>query len=179
MRRLAVFLACLMIILSLGCDYTVSPRALPPIEVYFSPQGGCTEAVVREIDGARSGILVQAYYFTSAPIAKALVEAHKRGVHVEVILDRKQKSEQYSSADYLQHAGIPVLIDGEHAIAHNKIIIIDGRVVITGSFNFTKQAEQNNAENLLVIRDPTIANRYIANWQLHAEHSEIYIGKKE
>jgi phosphatidylserine/phosphatidylglycerophosphate/cardiolipin synthase-like enzyme len=100
-------------------------------------------------------------------------------VHVEVILDRKQKSEQYSSADYLQHAGIPVLIDGEHAIAHNKIIIIDGRVVITGSFNFTKQAEQNNAENLLVIRDPTIANRYIANWQLHAEHSEIYIGKKE
>jgi hypothetical protein len=64
-----------------------APQALPPIEVYFSLKGGCTEAVVKEIDATKSTILVQAYSFTSAPIAKALVEAHKRGITIEVILD--------------------------------------------------------------------------------------------
>ena len=131
-----------------------------------------------EIDAAKSSILIQAYSFTSVPIAKAIVEAHKRGVHVEVILDRSQKTEKYSVADFLHNAGMPVLIDSEHAIAHNKIMIIDGQVVITGSFNFTKQAEQSNAENLLVIRDKILADQYTANWKLHAEHSEEYAGKQ-
>ncbi|MGW8257194.1 MAG: phospholipase D family nuclease, partial [Thermoguttaceae bacterium] len=127
----------------------------------------------------RSSVLVQAYSFTSAPIAKAIVNAQKRGVHVEVILDRSHKTAKYSVADFLLHANIPVLIDCEHAIAHNKLIIIDGRTVITGSFNFSKQAEMSNAENLLVIRDQSLAGRYTANWRLHAEHSEVYSGKKE
>ena len=65
--------------------------------VYFSPRGGCTEAVVHELDQAKSTVSVQAYSFTSAPIAKALVEAYRRGVKVEVILDRSQRSETYSS----------------------------------------------------------------------------------
>jgi phosphatidylserine/phosphatidylglycerophosphate/cardiolipin synthase-like enzyme len=146
------------------------------IEVYFSPRGGCTEAVVKEINAAESTILVQAYSFTSAPIAKALVDAHKRGIKIQVILDKSQRTEKYSSADFLHNAGIPVRIDDKHAIAHNKVMVIDG-TVITGSFNFTKAAEESNAENLLVIRDKTIADRYIANWEKHAEHSEVYEGK--
>jgi phosphatidylserine/phosphatidylglycerophosphate/cardiolipin synthase-like enzyme len=152
---------------------------LPPIEVYFSPEGGCTEAVVREIDAAQSSILIQAYSLTSTPIAKAVVAAYNRGVHVEVILDRSDKTEKYSEADYLHNHRVPVLIDSQHAIAHNKVIIIDGQVVITGSFNFTKQAEEHNAENLLVIRDKILADQYTANWKLHADHSEEYAGRKE
>jgi phosphatidylserine/phosphatidylglycerophosphate/cardiolipin synthase-like enzyme len=58
---------------------------LPPVEVYFSPKGGCTEAVVKELNAAKANVLVQAYSFTSTPIAKALLEAHKRGVKVEVV----------------------------------------------------------------------------------------------
>jgi phosphatidylserine/phosphatidylglycerophosphate/cardiolipin synthase-like enzyme len=91
--------------------------------------------------------LVQAYSFTSAPIAKALLNAHKRGVKVEVILDRSQKTQKYSSATFLYNVGIPVKIDAQHTIAHNKVMIIDGETVITGSFNFTKPADENNAEN--------------------------------
>ena len=153
----------LLLILSLPSCQAQEPPAsqtLPPIEVYFSPKGGCTEAVVKEIDAAKTTILVQAYSFTSAPIAKALVDAHKRGVDVRVILDKSQRSEKYSSADFVQHAGIPIWIDAKHAIAHNKIMIIDGETVITGSFNFTKNAEENNAENLLVIRSPELATKY-------------------
>lgn len=121
-------------------------------------------------------VLVQAYSFTSAPIAKALVDAHKRGVDVRVILDKSQRTAKYSSADFIAHAGIPTFIDAKHAIAHNKVMIID-EVVITGSFNFTKAAEERNAENLLVIRDKTIAEKYTRNWEIHAEHSEKYEGK--
>jgi phosphatidylserine/phosphatidylglycerophosphate/cardiolipin synthase-like enzyme len=176
MRNIFVFLICICILSPLGCEYT--PRVLPPIEVYFSPKGGCTDAIVREIEAAGSSLFIQAYSFTSVPIAKAVVSAHQRGIHVEVILDSGQKTDKYSSADFLHHAGVPVLIDGEHAIAHNKIMIIDGRTVITGSFNFSKQAENSNAENLLVIRDKNFADKYAANWELHAEHSEKFTGKK-
>jgi phosphatidylserine/phosphatidylglycerophosphate/cardiolipin synthase-like enzyme len=90
--------------------------------VYFSPRGGATQAVVKALDEARSYILVQAYSFTSAPIAKGLLEAHKRGVKVEVILDKSQRTEQYSEADFVANEGIPTKIDDKHAIAHNKII---------------------------------------------------------
>ena len=147
------------------------------IQVYFSPQGGCTEAVVANLDKATNTVLVQAYSFTSAPIAKALVDAKKRGVKVQVILDKSQRVERYSSADFIQHAGIRTFIDAKHAIAHNKIMVIDGKTVLTGSFNFTKAAEENNAENLLVIQDAALATKYTANWQAHLKHSEEYAGK--
>jgi phosphatidylserine/phosphatidylglycerophosphate/cardiolipin synthase-like enzyme len=178
MRRVAILLVLGCILFAPGCDNAFSSRPLPPIEVYYSPKGGCTEAVVRQLDSARSSVLVQAYSFTSAPIAKALVTAYNRGVHVEVILDRSQKSEKYTEADFLRNSGIPVLIDSEHAIAHNKVMIIDGQTVITGSFNFTKQAEQSNAENMLVIRDKILSDQYTANWKLHADHSEEYRGRE-
>ena len=77
----------------------------------------------------------------------------------------------------LTNLGIPVKIDAVHAIAHNKIVIIDGEAVITGSFNFTGAAEENNAENLLVIHDRKLAERYTRNWKEDAQHSEIYVGK--
>ncbi len=150
-----------------------------PVDVYFSPKGGCTEAIVKEIDAAKTDILVQAYSFTSVPIAKALVESHKRGVKVQVILDKSQRGEKYSSADFVQHAGIPTFIDAKHAIAHNKVMVIDAKTVLTGSFNFTKAAEENNAENLLVIRSPELAAKYADNWKSHLDHSEKYEGKEK
>jgi phosphatidylserine/phosphatidylglycerophosphate/cardiolipin synthase-like enzyme len=156
----------------------ILPQETPPTwQVYFSPHGGCTDAIIRELSKAKSTILVQAYSFTSAPIAKALLNAHKRGVKVEVILDKSQRTDQYSSVTFLYNSGIPVKIDAVHVIAHNKIMVIDGETVITGSFNFTKAAEANNAENLLVIHDNKLAERYTKNWQEHGKHSEVYVGR--
>jgi phosphatidylserine/phosphatidylglycerophosphate/cardiolipin synthase-like enzyme len=145
-----------------------------PTQVYFSPRGGCTDAIVKEISEAKSEILVQAYSFTSAAIAKALVSAHKRGVEVEAILDKSQRSEKYTSAAFLANSGIPTFIDARHAIAHNKIMIIDQSTVITGSFNFTKAAEEKNAENLIIIKSRELTGIYIDNWNKHREHSEPY-----
>ncbi len=166
----------IFLLLAPVCQAQELRHAVPPIEVYFSPHGGCTEGVVKELGKAHSSVLVQAYSFTSRDIAKAIVDAHKRGVKVEVILDRSVLKDGYTEADFILHAGIPVKVDSLHAIAHNKIIVVDGRVVITGSFNFTKQAENSNAENLLVIRDKTLAEKYTANWRTHAAHSWVYEG---
>jgi TonB family protein len=157
----------------------ISQEKLPGWEVYFSPNGGCTEAIIKELNKAKTTILVQAYHFSSEPIAKALLDAHKKGGKVEVILDKSQKAEKYSAADFFANSGIPTKIDSAHNTAHNKIIIIDDETVITGSFNFTKNAEEKNAENLLVIRDKKLAERYVKNWQEHEKHSETYIGKAE
>jgi len=170
---LSVLLAC---VLATGGSQSWA-GAQPSIEVFFSPQGGCTEAVVKALDHATNSVLVQAYSFTSAPIAKALVDAHKRGVKVQVILDQSQRTEKYSSADFVAHAGIPTYIDAKHAIAHNKIMVIDGYEILTGSFNFTKAAEANNAENLLVIQDAPLAAKYAENWRNHLSHSESYPGR--
>ena len=145
-----------------------------PAQVYFSPRGGCTDAIVDKIDQAKAEVRVQAYSFTSAPIAKALVKAYKRGVKVDVILDRSQRTERYSSARFFTNQGIPTFIDDRHAIAHNKVMIIDREIVITGSFNFTKAAEENNAENLLIIKSNDLAMIYLENWQRHKEHSQVY-----
>ncbi|MBW8883498.1 MAG: phospholipase D family protein [Planctomycetia bacterium] len=159
-------------------NYGQPPYGAGDIACHFSPRGGCTDAVVNEIRQARQQILVQAYSFTSQPIAAALVEAHSRGVSVVIILDKSQKSEQYSGADYVAHAGIPTLIDSAHAIAHNKIMLIDGQTIITGSFNFTKNAEESNAENLLVLRGrPDLYQSYENNFRHHYSHSQAYQGR--
>jgi phosphatidylserine/phosphatidylglycerophosphate/cardiolipin synthase-like enzyme len=179
MKRVAAIFVTLIAIywMVLPPPTTLSQETPCRWEVYFSPHGGCTDAIIRELNKAKNTILVQAYSFTSAPIAKALLNTHKRGVKVEVILDKSQRTQKYSSATFLYNQGIAVKIDAQHAIAHNKVMIIDGETVITGSFNFTKAAEENNAENLLIIHDKKLAERYTGNWQEHERHSEGYAGR--
>ena len=175
MRRLTRTAILLTLSLVVGCT---SPRAtgilsqpsrVPAWEVCFSPPGGCTQLIIDTLAGARSTILVQAYSFTSEPIAQALVAAHRRGVQIEVVLDKSQRTEDDARIRPLVDAGILVRIDAAHAIAHNKVMILDGATVITGSFNFTRAAEERNAENLLVIRDPALVHAAINSPQgIHA-----------
>lgn len=168
--RTAFIILCLLVVL-------IAPsvaHALDTIQVYFSPHGGATNAIIDAIEHETHQIHVAAYSFTSAPIAQALIAAHRRGVPVTVLLDSSQLTERYTSATFLAHAGIPVLIDAAHAIAHSKYIILGHDRVITGSFNFTRAAEDKNSENLLVIHNSTVATQYVENWQQHAGHATPY-----
>jgi len=140
-------------------------------QVAYSPHGGCTELAVAAIGGAKCTILVQGYGFSSAPIAAALISAHKRGVRVELLLDQSNRTQKASEAGACAIAGIPVWIDAAHPIAHNKILMIDGHTVLTGSFNWTGQAEAN-AENLLLIVNAALAKRYADNWEHHKAHAK-------
>jgi phosphatidylserine/phosphatidylglycerophosphate/cardiolipin synthase-like enzyme len=147
------------------------------VYVFFSPGGRPTDAIVDQINQARSVLHIQAYHFTSAPIAQAVVNAQKRGVQILVVLDPTQEGERYHIAQFLYNASIPVYIDHKHTIAHNKIMLIDGRTIITGSFNFTKAAEEKNAENLLILLDKAdLYAAYEKNFQTHLRHADKYQG---
>lgn len=157
-------LICCLALLSL-----TAPGEAGEWAVYFSPHGGCTEAVVSAVDQARTSLHVQAYSFSARPIIKALSAARARGVAVAVILDQSQR--RFSGLAALLADGVPAWLDAAHQIAHNKVMIIDGETVITGSFNFTRSAEEHNAENLLVVHNNALAARYETNFQAHLAHS--------
>jgi phosphatidylserine/phosphatidylglycerophosphate/cardiolipin synthase-like enzyme len=144
--------------------------------VYFSPNGGATQAILEGIKGAKRTILVQAYLLYSKRLAGALVRAHQRGVQVHVILDAHAQPHHppVSAVALLMTAGVAVSLDARHAWAHDKVMILDGAMVITGSYNWTVAAEKHNGENLLVIRDPRLAGVYTENWRRHAHHSTPY-----
>lgn len=178
--KIAIFLTVLVTVAASAFTLGYSTKLKSAdINVLFSPRGGCTAEIIRNIGRADKTIFVQAYSFTSTPIAQALVEAHARGVSIQIILDDSQRSEKYTSATFCSNAGIPTYIDAKHGIAHNKIIIIDGDVVLTGSFNFSKAAEESNAENLVVIRNPRIALLYKNNWHEHRSHAVKYSRKNQ
>jgi phosphatidylserine/phosphatidylglycerophosphate/cardiolipin synthase-like enzyme len=139
-------------------------------QVYFTPTHRCTQEIVRAIQGAQHSLYVQAYFLTSEPIQTALLDAKGRQVDVKVILD-KNHPEHSAGIKRMLQSNIPIWVDKRSGIAHNKIIIIDEKQVITGSFNFTYSAEHKNRENVLWIRDKNLARQYLDNWhrcQMHA-----------
>ena len=143
------------------------------VEVDFSPDMGTTDLVVKAIGEARRTVRVAAYSFTSKPIAQALLDAHKRGVDVRVVVDKSQANARYTSATFLANVGIPTRVDYKYAIMHNKFMVIDDESVETGSFNFTAAAEHKNAENVIVLRhDPAVAQQYADEWTRLWEESE-------
>jgi len=134
--------------------------------VAFSPKQGATNLVVTTIKSANKYIYVAAYSFTSKPIAEALIEAHKRGVDVQIVLDNRQKNGRGNLLSFFKLNGIPARINSKYKSMHHKYMIIDGVTLQLGSFNYTINAEESNAENVLVINnDSEIVNAYLNQWQ--------------
>lgn len=141
----------------------------------FVPGDDVTAQLVVEIGKAKKSVKMQAYNFTDQSVADAMIAARKRGVNVYVIADRKEGHKPYSKNLLCHQNGIGVRLDGKHAIHHNKIIIVDDNLVITGSFNFSVNAQKRNAENVVIIsKEPTVAREYREHWQQHWEHSEDF-----
>jgi len=143
------------------------------VQVRFSPGGHCTQLVEAVIAKAQEVILVQAYYFTSAAIADALIAAHQRGVTVQVLVDQSQLTYKQSQVKRLVAQGIAVSVDKVAGIAHNKIMIVDEDYVLTGSFNWTQAAEARNAENLLLIQGKDVNQCYKMNWEQRASKASV------
>ncbi|MBN8874880.1 MAG: phospholipase D family protein [Rhodospirillales bacterium] len=182
MRRVAFPLALLIAIAPIGADARrdAAPQtrsSAPPagpvaaqVSVCFVPAQQCDTAITAAIDAARDSIRVQAYGFTAPRILRALAAAHDRGIDVQIILDKSNEPEgrqvQSAGASFTRDVGIPTWIDDTVAIAHNKLIVIDGHLVIGGSYNYTSSAERRNAENVTFIDSPAVAAMYLANWDL-------------
>ena len=173
---LPVLLALALIVLVPVWTGLDSPRSdstsIPPaVSICFTPGGACDSLLVQAIHAARFSIRVAAYSFTSAPIADALIAAQARGVDVRVVLDAGRRNGRGHQGDRLRQAGVDVRYDDEHAIMHNKFMVLDLATVITGSYNYTTAAQRRNAENMALIRDAAVAEEYAEEWTLHWGHS--------
>ena len=172
-QRIAVFL-CLSALASVSWWQSVQAEPQPAeiLAIYFTPPAGAASGLIKQIDGAKKSIKVMAYGFTATNLAEALVRAKRRGVDVGLIQDEKSAQNNREILPILLAADIDVRSDGKHAIQHNKVMLIDDDIVITGSYNFTKSAEKRNAENIMIVRSSYAAKRYADNWKAHWDHSE-------
>lgn len=169
------FMSLLIVLLSGVCSWAWAQSnqeamTAEVLGVYFTPPANAAAAIVKAIDDSEREVLVQAYGFTHNAIAQALVRAHQRGVTVRVLLDQKSDTSNRFVIGVLTDAQIELREDGKHAIAHNKVIVIDQAIVITGSFNFTNSAATRNAENFLVLKSADLAEKYRLQWQNHWAH---------
>jgi len=140
--------------------------AEPLYEIGFSPYGNSLQVVLRGIADAKESISVAAYSFTSKPVSEALLAAHERGVRVAVVADQKANSGKYTAVNFLANHNVPVRLNGNYAILHNKFMVIDGKTIELGSFNYSAAAVNKNAENVLLLKEvPSIAVRYADEWR--------------
>jgi phosphatidylserine/phosphatidylglycerophosphate/cardiolipin synthase-like enzyme len=143
-----------------------------PLEFFFSPQGGTAPHLVALIRGARTSIHFLAFSFTSDALGEAILDRYRLGVRVFGVMDDSQvKSNPGTEFDRFRQAGADVRLDGNvHGLMHHKVIIIDERIVVTGSYNFTNSAEELNDENLIVIDDPGLAALFLEEFRrIYAE----------
>lgn len=142
----------------------------------FSPGGTALSVVKKSIKSARKDILVACYEFTNRDIADAIETAARNGVKVQIVADWKAAHNKYSQIKVLSAAGIPIRLDRNYAIHHNKFMVIDGASVETGSFNYTDGAVKHNAENAIVLWNvPPVARAYSSEW--HRLWNESQPGK--
>ena len=139
---------------SLGLWPAPAPAAS---QVYFD---GALAALVEQVEAATASIDVAIFDFTSAELATALVRARDRGVAIRIVADARQARGRRSAIPLLRSAGIDVRIARGRGVMHQKFAIFDGRLLVTGSYNWTDAAERRNSENALFLDEPALVARY-------------------
>jgi len=135
------------------------------IENCFSPQDGCAEPVLEHISEAQRSIKFLAFSYTSDLIGDAMIERHQAGVQVQGVFETRNARGTGSEFARLKQVGIEVLEDGNCYTMHHKMIVIDDHIVITGSYNFTKRAEETNDENFVIIDNQELATAYTEEFE--------------
>lgn len=139
-------------------------------EAYFAPGVQCENRIVEEITKAQD-IDIAIYSLTSPRISNALIGASKRGADIRIVADRGMAGNKYSQIDELADAGIPVRKSRKHKIEHNKFAVFDGNRIVTGSYNWTKNATNSNSENciFLDVFGPDYSKRFEYLWNLYSD----------
>jgi phosphatidylserine/phosphatidylglycerophosphate/cardiolipin synthase-like enzyme len=141
------------------------------IRSYFSPNGGTAAAIIAEINNAHTSIDIAAYEITYTPIVTAILAAKQRGVSCRIIIDPKADNSKAKNLRALNAAAIPIRADHHEKLMHNKYAILDATTLITGSYNWSNDAELRNAENTLILRDPQTIADFAADFANHWNHS--------
>lgn len=152
-----------------------APSSGASAEVFFSPDDQTDRAIARAVGEARRRVWIAGYFFTSSTIAKAVDQAHARGLDVRVLLDSSQVTQRYSSATYFHNQGVPLWINARYPVMHHKFVLIDADTVGFGSMNFTRAGAQQNAENFNLFRRwPQLAATYAQEFERLQQESERY-----
>lgn len=145
------------------------------VEILFTQDDTSPQArIVEEIARAKKMVTIQEYQLTAPRVVDALIAAKKRGVAVVAVLDHSLGFPLHDGPKALHAAGIEVFFDCQHAIAHNKLAVIDNETALGGSYNWSEGAEHHNAENLDVFHDPILIKRIIGEIEKHRAHSKTY-----
>ncbi len=134
-------------------------------ETCFSRVERCDVLLISLINRANRSVYVAVYSFTRDSLATALISAKERGVEVRVVIERDRAYEQGSEYPRLKSAGVDVRLDGNPNSMHHKFMVIDGYIVVTGSYNFSTAAEIRNDENIVVIFDRDVAQRFVQEFE--------------
>jgi phosphatidylserine/phosphatidylglycerophosphate/cardiolipin synthase-like enzyme len=138
-----------------------------PLEIYFSPDDKVAARILEILNDAQESLYFMAYTITSNEIGYAITQQSQAGITVAGVMDEGQVATgQGSEYDLFLQAGLNVRLDGNpNGLMHHKVIIIDEKIVITGSYNFTASAEEENDENVVIIFSPSVARSYLQEFQ--------------
>lgn len=149
-----------------GSPYPVVTIEGSRVEVFFSPEDDTAERVVALIEQAQSSVRFLAYSFTSDPLARAFQQASRRGVLVQGVMEAEQvRSNVGSEYDFFRRSALEVRLDGNPNSMHHKVLVIDERFVVAGSYNFSANAEDSNDENLLILENARLAALYLGEFE--------------
>ena len=138
---------------------------IPGTRVFFSPKGGASKELARLIKAAKVNVVVAAYAFSSKYLGNALSEALKRGVKVRIILDWDIARKAYSIDEWIAGEGIDLrFIDVKGGCLHHKFMIIDGKILMTGSYNFTNESEFRNHEAAIFTNNKALIQSFAAEF---------------
>src|SRR5262245_6386682 len=148
--------------------FSTLPVSPTPTEVFFSPNAGTSAKIVQEINQALSTIDIAIYSFTRDEIADALIAAKSRGVQIRILADSSQASGTGSDIPRLETAGFQLkrTNGAGGGILHDKFAIFDRRLIVTGSYNWSTNAEENNDENAVFIRNTSVIEAFQTNFNL-------------
>ena len=141
----------------------------PNIEVHFTPSLDCENAIIKRINSSRT-IDIAVYSITNQNIVDTIISAHNRGASIRVITDRGQSKVKGSKVEQIKEAGIPLVTNKQHKIEHNKFAIFDNTHIVSGSYNWTTNASNNNSENCVFFDQPNkvYSNRFEYLWGLYS-----------
>jgi len=136
------------------------------VENYFSPDDGVLDQIVRVLSGAEESIYFLAYSFTSNDLGDIVREKDAAGLKVQGVMEEEQvNSNQGTEYDPFKQAELDVRLDGIDGQMHHKVFIIDEKIVVLGSYNFSQSAEQRNDENILIVYNEAIAQEFIKEFE--------------
>ena len=136
------------------------------VDTFFSPDDGVLSQLSVVSSGAEESILILAFSFTSNELGDIVREKAEAGLTVRGVMDEEQvSSNQGTEYDPFQQADLDVRLDGIEGQMHHKVFIIDEAIVVLGSYNFSRAAEERNDENLLIIYDEAIAQQFIMEFE--------------